>query len=156
EILRLAKKNGLKIPETIITNDYNLLNEAFTNDIEIITKSMSEACNIEYNKTITPLLTQKFTLPKLKAKEFFPSIFQQYIDKEYELRIFYLDGVFYSMAMFTQKNVKTSVDFRNYDFENNPRCVPYQLPYAIEKKLNSLMKELKINTGSFDMIKSVK
>lgn len=156
EVLRLAKKHGLKIPETVITNDHSFLNKTFTSNIEIITKSLGETCNIEYKKTTTPLLTQKFTSSELKEKKFFPSLFQEYIDKEYELRIFYLDGTFYPMAMFTQKNEKTVVDFRNYDFEKSPRCVPYKLPKSIEKKLDLLMKELEVNTGSFDMIKSVK
>jgi glutathione synthase/RimK-type ligase-like ATP-grasp enzyme len=56
------------------------------------------------------------------------------------------------MAMFTQRNNKTSIDFRNYDLKNPPRRVPYNLPKHIEQKADNLMKELGVNTGSIDMI----
>lgn len=66
-----------------------------------------------------------------------------------------MDGVFHSMAMFTQRNQKTTIDYRNYDFEYPARRVPYDLPKSIEKKIDALMRELGLNTGSIDMIYTV-
>jgi ATP-GRASP peptide maturase of grasp-with-spasm system len=152
EVLILAQKKGLKTPKTIITNNKSDILNTFSKDEEIITKSLGEATRINFLNTSTPLLTQKFRLKELKNNKFFPSLFQKYVDKKFELRIFYLSGDFYSMAMFTQKNSKTSIDFRNYDYDRPPRRIPYQLPKNIETMLDDFMRELGVNTGSIDMI----
>jgi len=82
----------------------------------------------------------------------FPSLFQRSINKKYELRIFYLDSDFYSMAIFSQSNIKTKTDFRNYD-ENKPnRCVPFTLPLDIKNKLDLFMRRKNYKTGSIDML----
>ena len=86
--------------------------------------------------------------------KFSPSLFQGYIEKEYELRIFFLDDSFYSMVIFSQSNEKTKIDFRNYDIEKPNRVCPYSLPKKIERKITKLMNTIGLNTGSIDMIKS--
>lgn len=155
DVLRVAKDSGLKIPKTTVTNKFTYVQEGYGLQGEVITKSLGQFSTIQYKDYSKKLLTQKFKTIELEGKSFFPSLFQEYIDKEYELRIFYLDGSFYSMAIFSQKNRKTIVDFRNYDYDNPSRNVPYKLPYTIQKKLDHLMKNLGLNTGSIDMIRSV-
>lgn len=152
EILKFAHKNNLKIPKTIVANNKAQLVKNFSKNEDIVIKPMGEAKNIYYLNSMTPLLTQKIKIKDIKCDKFSPSLFQKYIKKKFELRIFYLNEQFFSMAMFTQKNSKTSVDFRNYDRNNPPRRVPYNLPKEIELRLNNLMLELGINTGSIDMI----
>ncbi len=41
-----------------------------------------------------------------RYKNFFPSLFQEKIEKEYELRIFHLNGVNYPMAIFSQRMLR--------------------------------------------------
>ena len=96
-------------------------------------------------------ITQKdlISLPE----KFFPSLFQEEIIKEYELRSFYLDGRFYSMAIFSQNNKKTKVDFRNYDLKHPNRTVPYKLCEIVQERLKKTFTELKLKTGSADLIK---
>jgi ATP-GRASP peptide maturase of grasp-with-spasm system len=154
EVLHVAHKNGLKVPSTIVTNNKSYLTNFFSPNQEIIIKSLGEAKDITLLNFTTSLLTHKLNLHDLKLCKFSPTLFQEYIEKKIELRIFYINGEFYSMAMFTQKNTKTSTDFRNYDFKNPPRRVPYFLPKNIENKLHNLMLELGVNTGSIDMIYS--
>jgi len=83
---------------------------------------------------------------------FFPSLIQDYIEKKYELRIFYLRGSFYSMAIFSQNDAKTKVDFRNYNSDIPNRKVPFKLDQEQESKLKLLMETININCGSIDMI----
>jgi glutathione synthase/RimK-type ligase-like ATP-grasp enzyme len=83
---------------------------------------------------------------------FFPSLFQQKIEKKYELRVFYLNNVFYSMAIFSQNDMKTKIDFRNYNYKTPNRNVPYKLPLEIESKLHLLMLQLELTTASIDLI----
>ena len=56
------------------------------------------------------------------------------------------------MAIFSQNNVNTQVDYRNYDHEKPNRCVPYNLPNTIKRKIFKFMKYKKIDTGSIDII----
>lgn len=56
------------------------------------------------------------------------------------------------MAIHSQLDAKTNVDFRNYNFEKPNRTIPYDLPKGIKNKIDKLMKELKLNCGSLDMI----
>src|SRR5690606_10463706 len=78
-----------------------------------------------------------------------PSLVMEMIEKKYEIRTFYLNGVFYSMAIFSQSQDQTKVDFRKYATN---RTTPYKLPNTIEKQLQKVFEEFNLNTGSADII----
>lgn len=157
EILLLAKMHGLTIPETIVTNfidasDKNILNQEET----YISKPLSETSIIAEETRRYSMLTKVVDQTQLPENTFiFPSLLQKCIEKEFEIRTFYLSGKCYSMAIFSQENEKTKTDYRNYDSENENRCVPYQLPKTIEKKIKKMMNALKLDAGSIDFIKTV-
>ena len=73
--------------------------------------------------------------------DFFPTFFQDKIEKEYEVRTFYLNGNFWSFAIFSQNDNQTKLDFRRYNWSNPNRNIIYQLPKKIEKQIDLLMKE---------------
>jgi glutathione synthase/RimK-type ligase-like ATP-grasp enzyme len=56
------------------------------------------------------------------------------------------------MAIFSQGDNKTSLDFRRYNRSFENRKVPFQLPEIIEEKLNGLFNALNLNCGSIDLI----
>lgn len=58
------------------------------------------------------------------------------------------------MSIFSQNNNKTKIDFRNYDFKKPNRMVPYRIDETLKQKLTSLMKEVCLNMGSIDLLKS--
>lgn len=58
------------------------------------------------------------------------------------------------MAIFSQENEKTRIDYRNYDREKPNRCVPYHLSDDIQSKLSAFMNLIDMNCGSIDMIYS--
>lgn len=155
KVLEIANKHKLKIPETLITSSKKVLSIFLKeNDNSILTKSLGEGKKIEFENEIFTFYTKRINNIEIVDDKFSPSIFQKYIDKTYELRIFYLDGNFFSMVIFSQTNPQTIDDFRNYDNQNPNRYEPYSLPKIIEVKLDKLMKELGLNTGSIDMIKA--
>jgi ATP-GRASP peptide maturase of grasp-with-spasm system len=152
--LHNAKKAGLMIPSTLIsTNKDELIKFNDLND-SLITKSISEALYLkvefDYYCNYTEVLSQEF-IHNL-SNTFFPSFVQTRVEKAYELRIFYLHKHFYSMAIFSQIDSQTSVDFRKYNDQKPNRTVPFKLPSNIEEKLNLFMKSMNLNTGSIDMI----
>ena len=60
------------------------------------------------------------------------------------------------MAIFSQADKQTSIDFRNYNYEKPTRRVPYKLPKKFEDKLREFMKLAYLNTGSIDIIRNEK
>ena len=158
EVLILAKKIGLNIPKTIITNkkDY-ITNEFRFNKTGLITKPMGEGKQINFKNTNTPLLTTMFYIKdinSLNLNVFCPSKIQENIQKLYELRIFFVGKKLYPMAIFSQQNSSSKVDSRNINNKKPSRRVPYKLSKKIILKLKSLISNLDIDSGSIDMIKS--
>ncbi len=155
-VLDAANEVGLKIPKTIVTNRRDRLTTTFLGR-EIITKHISEAHGMFFDATLfmnyTAVVTKEFidTLPET----FFPSLFQEKIEKKYEIRAFYLIGEIYAMAIFSQSSEQTKVDFRQYDFSNSNRMVPFDLPLSVQAKISALMERLNLKHGSIDLIKSV-
>jgi len=154
EVLNKASKIGLLIPKTIITNNKNDLIEFFNENKTIITKPIYEVDSWEFEENNYTLFTEEIKKDNLLniPNTFFPSLFQEKIIKEFEIRTFYLDGTFFSMAIFSQDNEKTEVDFRKYDTENENRVTVFKLPEDIQMKLTDLMKEIGMQSGSIDLI----
>ncbi len=151
KVLRLAKESGLDIPKTYIANSKTQLLNIMKKSAKLITKPLYEGIGFFTENGVYITHTQKVNNPKYS--QFLPSLFQEEIEKNYEIRVFYLDEKLYSMAIFSGSNQKTKTDFRNYDLINPNRYIPYVLPKHIKIKLINLMNMLKLSTGSIDMIK---
>jgi ATP-GRASP peptide maturase of grasp-with-spasm system len=150
QVLKIAKEIGLNIPDTIVCTDRISLIKKI-NKKRIINKHISNIINVNFKNKLYLARTNEIDIKTL-PQSFFPSLFQNLIEKKYELRIFFLKNTFYPMAIFSQADKKTDVDFRNYNYEKPNRNVPFILPQSIKAKLKNLMKKLKLNTGSIDMI----
>jgi ATP-GRASP peptide maturase of grasp-with-spasm system len=156
-VLASAKTSGLRIPNTIITQrKESLLKFYKENNSKIITKPIFNGASIPLSETETGVMYTSMidddTLKKI-PDTFFPSLFQEFIEKEYELRIFYLDGKFYASALFMECT-SDNIDYRNKNKNKTVRTVPYLLPKDIEERLHNLMTALDLNTGSIDVLKS--
>ena len=158
EVLLKARECGINIPKILITNKKQKLKDFIDkHKFKVITKSIKD--NL-YSKLNDSTYVMQYTaevesnLFNSLPKTFGYSLFQEYIEKKFELRIFFLNKEFYAMAIFSQNNPKTKIDFRRYDTENPNRTMPYLLPKKIENKLTKLMNLLNLNSGSIDMIVS--
>ncbi|MEI6764982.1 MAG: grasp-with-spasm system ATP-grasp peptide maturase [Bacteroidota bacterium] len=159
-VLSMARKAGLDVPDTAIISSKNALT-AFYNQHSpsgIITKSLNQSFGLQddVNSIYIAGYTSLFGNAEIDQcpETFFPTLFQEAIPKKFELRIFYLNGKFFSSAIFSQNDEKTKVDFRNYNFEKPNRTPPFKLPESIEKKITDLMQKMELNSGSIDMIYS--
>lgn len=150
--LFLAKKVGLKIPETLVAKKKKPIFNFFKTNKKVITKSISEGGVTFNNKVILSGLTAEVTRNDLYKRSFFHSLFQKKLDKAYELRIFYLNEKTYTTAIFSQLDKKTLIDFRNYNYLKPNRTPRFNLPKEIEEKIIRLMKTLKMKSGSIDMV----
>jgi ATP-GRASP peptide maturase of grasp-with-spasm system len=150
DVLFQASINNLKIPKTIVTSKNKYVKTIHLDHSKLITKSINMAPNIETDHEqllgYTSIIDQK-ALPAL----FFPTKFQELIQKYCEIRVFTIGEEFYSMAIFSQNNNSTSVDYRNREGLPN-REVPFNLPVEIQNKLLTLIRHYKLNSASFDFI----
>jgi ATP-GRASP peptide maturase of grasp-with-spasm system len=140
---------GLKIPNTLLTMERNDLEQEF--QTAFITKGISQVFCPSIGREDYITYTKELNLTDI-PNTFFSSLFQEKIIKHADIRIFYLNKVCYSMAILSQNNVQTEIDFRKYDRKRPNRCVPFKLPIDIEIKLSKLMEKCNQQTGSIDMV----
>lgn len=149
-----AQKLGIKIPDTLITTSKNSVLSFLNKHKKIITKPIKRGLNFKIENvnfyTETLLLTYEDVINY--PNSFSPIKLQNYIEKVFELRVFYLDGVFYSSAIFSQNDEQTKIDFRNYNESNPNRVLPFNMPKNEEVKFRKLMKTLNLKSGSLDII----
>lgn len=158
KVLHLAHDLGLNIPETIITTSKQDVQKLLKKVRKIIAKPLKDirflpssdktSTYYMYTKVIDEACISNF------AEYFFPSIVQGYVEKNYELRIFFCEDNYFSAAILSQDIEQTTEDFRNYSKTFPNRIIPFNLESSTIDKLKLLMEKLGLNTGSIDMIMS--
>lgn len=156
EAIRTAKEHGIKVPETIVTTKKSVLKDFICKYKNVITKDLTDGIGFRTNDwhiyAYTEILTSN--LYNSLTNDFAPSLFQELIDKKFEIRSFFLHDTFYSMAIFSQSNAQTRVDYRHYDRDTPNRRIPFKMPKDIENKLKSVLLQLNLNSASIDLIYS--
>lgn len=153
DILNKAQICKIQIPDWIVTNNRDELINFIIKNKSVAIKPFS---SIQFSKgmyrykNLTNMIDEN-SVNKIPHK--FSSIFcQKYIEKKYELRIFYFNDLFFPMAILSQKDARTKIDFRDYNKDKPNRSVPFEVPKAYLLKLKRLIKLLEIDTGSFDIL----
>lgn len=151
-----AKKVGLKIPNTLITESKSDLIVFKNNNFnDIICKRITDDLFVKYGKYTYDLnetfIVSNELLEKLPSK-FGLSLFQERIKTEFEIRVVFLKDNFYSMSIHSMND---EVDYRvNFDNPGKIRFNTYKLPKSIEDKLRKMFKNVELNFGSVDLIYS--
>ena len=154
KVLKACVKHDIKIPETIVTTCKKTLRSFIIKRNRIITKNCNPGLLMGYKGYSFSGFTVEVTNEMMDSlsDHFFPTLYQEMIEKSFELRVFYLDGKCYASAIFSQSDDQTMVDFRNYNSDTPNRTPPYKLPNYLEKKLIKLMEDINLNCGSIDLL----
>lgn len=152
--LFLAKEVGLETPDSIVSSSKKPLQEFYNIHKAVISKGVQDIMTFIYESRSYNYMTEVVNENDIEemSNSFFPSLLQKNVRKLYELRVFYMKGEFSSMAIFSQEDKQTKVDFRVYNLEKPNRTVPYNLPTEIEQKLHLFMQKMELDTGSIDLI----
>jgi ATP-GRASP peptide maturase of grasp-with-spasm system len=155
--LATAAEVGLDIPRTLVTTSRDELSSFLEQHGRVITKAVSEGQYFVLDGRVHLMYTTELDAAAVAElpPQFFPALFQECLQKQYELRVFYLDGRQYAAAIFSQSDKQTQTDFRRYNFARPNRVVPYQLPAAVSEQIEALMRKLPLETGSLDLVKTV-
>jgi ATP-GRASP peptide maturase of grasp-with-spasm system len=156
KVLRIAEKYGINTPKyEIISNLNQIEHNDFSTD-KFVTKAICEGVYKTTDKHHFYSYTESYNTEDFSEEKnnisIFPSLIMEQIEKELEIRSFFLDGSFYSMAIFSQINEQTKVDFRKYDEVKPNKCEAFQLPKKIEEKLKKVYKAFNLNSGSADLV----
>ncbi|WP_345992616.1 MvdC/MvdD family ATP grasp protein [Chryseobacterium sp. Chry.R1] len=148
--LKIAKKNKLTIPKTLFSNDEEEITAFFHTYCNgkavaklhgVIAKSMGG------ENMLSTTIIREDNLESLADIAYCPMIFQPYIEKEYELRIMYVDGEFFTGKINNSEHADWRVNQGNYTWS------AYELPEYIKSSLTLMMKEMGLYMGAIDMIK---
>lgn len=148
KVLSIAKDLGINISTTYIVNDFDTIDFRHS----YITKAISDLAISNENKNYYSM-TEKVSVED--GVNICNTLIQKEVKKKFEIRSFFFNNSFYSTAIFSQENEKTALDFRNYDFENPNRVVPFKLPDYLEAKLKKLCNLINLKSGSFDLVYTV-
>lgn len=152
--LKLAQESGLSVPKTLITQSKDKLLTFQGEVASIITKSIQDFYNSVHDSFYYYNHTERVTAEALAdmPDTFFPTQVQEELPKAYELRIVFVCQRLYTMAIFSQNDTQTSVDWRNYNRQKPNRTVPYLLPPFQEAAVLRFIEKSGLNIGAIDMI----
>ncbi|WP_259015539.1 hypothetical protein [Emticicia fluvialis] len=149
-----AQNAGLKVPKSSIINNKRDLKHFFSlTKHGVITKPINKSSYfINYEKTYF-VHVKDISVEDIEALPdfFFPSLFQEKILRDIEIRVFYLDGDFYSMAMINS-NETPEVDIKRGFNTDTQHWTVFSLPDIVKEKITKFMKLVSLNTGSMDII----
>lgn len=155
--LILAKKCGLSVPNSLLSNSPDAVRQFFESENgNLITKMLTPLTTFMSNPKAF-VYTSKVNrehLSKLDSLKYCPMQFQQEIEKAYELRVVFVAGEFFTgkISLKTARS-KQSLDWRST--EHPHFCwKPYQLPDTVCQQIRLLMARLSLNFGALDIIRA--
>ena len=150
--LKIADKAHLNIPETLISNnplaikDFIKKNNAIYKPLYPVAWVDKNEMRLTYTKSISVE-----NLPSDKLLQCTPGIFQQKIEKQYELRITYFGNKYIAVKIHSQIHDQAKMDWRSAPVEEL-LLEQVVLPDKIDLACKETMKNLGIVFGCFDFI----
>lgn len=153
--LQLAQSIGFRIPPTIVTNDPGEVLTFFKEqEGAIIFKTLHQGY-LDYGDkgyNIPTTLIREEHLEKLTLVRTVPCLFQQHVEKLYELRVTIVGKTVFSVRIDSQEIPETVIDWRLPKYIGKLRHTPVQLPEDLEKRCVNLVALLELNFGAIDII----
>ena len=147
----LASKVGIKVPASLVTTSKKDLIEFNEQHPKLVTKPIGDIFMGFVDKK--PLrgrvnLMTKDILDKLPVS-FFPMLFQEIIEKSFEIRLFICKNEFHAVAILLTDN--TEIDYR-FVSNDKIRQIPFEIPPVMKEKIKKMLEYLKLDTASLDII----
>lgn len=147
--LGTAQRIGLRIPETICTNDVKAA-RAF------VKRHRGRVCLREFNRAAGGALTTPLdadAIKRLDLIETAPTVLQRYVDKAYELRVVLIGDRTFACRIDSQASPRARWDWRVYD-NASVKWEPTTLPASLRRRLVRFARAHRLSWGSFDLIRS--
>ncbi len=150
-----AQKQGFLVPSTLITGDKLSLVSFYHQFIEtgiickrVLDPPFYETKDCVYDFTLT-FSIDEHDIDDIPDR-FAISLFQEKISAEFEIRVIFIQGTFFAMAIHAFEDV---VDYRlKLGSKKNIRMVPFKLPDDVGRKLKTVFEKAELNYGSADLM----
>ena len=152
--LHQAKKAGMRVPDTLITNNGEDLKDFFNQQNGNIVMKMMTTLSATMEGSSFFLYTQKITEADLNDADllhYCPLTFQEEIEKDHELRVAYVDGKCFIGKIDAKGSKKGATDWR----VSEPGSVSWEngvLPADKQQKLRKFMNNINLKFGAIDYI----
>ncbi len=156
EMLNEAQCSGLAVPMSRIINNRTDL-QAFqrASASGLISKTISNATTVYVQDTYSyGMFTHALTPGEIDEFPplFFPTLFQEKIRAQYEIRAFYIDGQLFPTAIVNSSPNK-STDRKLDSSRDTTHFIPCQLPPSVASAVRVFMERIGLNTGGIDLIR---
>ncbi|MFH1170734.1 MAG: hypothetical protein V1704_04215 [Candidatus Vogelbacteria bacterium] len=154
--LRLARQLGFSIPETLVTNDAEEA-DGFIKRLapkKVVYKTLSRPFVSETEETYRSVYTSLVEMSPQVARSIrlAPCLFQECVEKDYELRITVVGEQVFTTRLFSQEHTSTVIDWRRDQHKVKLRQELCVLDPEIEHLCVKLVKQLGLVFGAIDMI----
>lgn len=153
--LRVAQEVGLPIPRTLVSNDPAAIARAHAQFDRTIVKPARSGHfwkgGEEYS-VFTSVLTAEH-LDALEDAKWTPSIYQELVPKDVDVRVTWVGGRAFAAAIHSQTDPAAEIDWR----KTRNAALPHSrlaLPQAVLEKLQQLMDRLHLAFGCIDLVRT--
>lgn len=159
EQLQRAMKLGFRVPASLITNSAAQVlafKKQIAGDIifkPLSTSSLAAEIVSESDRVIDGITTTVIDddmMADLESVNELPCCFQEYIAKQYELRVTVIAGHVFAAKIYSQDDVRTTVDCR--DISADIRYEATQLPPDIANRCREFVSSYGLNFSALDII----
>jgi len=156
EQLKIASKIGLRIPQTLITNEPEEVKRFLEKCPNGVVAKMQTGFAIYEEGVEQVVFTNVLNaddLTKLDSLRYCPMQFQEKIEKETELRVTIVGNKIFAFEVDSQKLETASVDWRREGVKLIDDWMPCTLPESVSSNLLKLMEVYQVDYGAIDLIK---
>ena len=151
--LKIAGSIGFNLPATLITNDKTKLTSFFyKHQKNIIIKPIGQT-RIDRKNNASFIFTNKLNeelINRIDEFDLTPCIFQENVEKDYELRITVVGDEVFPAAVYSQTESETITDWRRKKLSFSKITVPDH----IRELCIEVVKRLNLKFGAIDLIKT--
>lgn len=148
--LVLAREIGFTIPETLVTNNWNAVDELLDNGDIIIKMPRGILHGEAQPKVLYTTVLNKDMWNQLTESNPFPGIYQQRISKEREWRVTIVGEDVFNAAIYTTMDAKD--DWRRHQFTSKVSFRNETLPDSEGQRCIEFLGRLGLKYGTFDLI----
>jgi len=149
--LALARRLGLAIPPTLVSNDSDEV-RAFIAAAPgpVIYKCFSQGLDLPPDQAQYTGVVGASEQARLDLIRATPGVFQHYVEKAFELRVTIVGERVFAGRINSQASESSAIDWRRRPFDMDKK--PYDLPDDVAAKLRAFMRAFGLVYGAFDLI----
>lgn len=156
---RLALGLGLKVPKTIITNDPTIAREFVGSRLN---NSVFKAIRNEFldygdrGFNIPTTLLGEAHLAKMELVKKLPSLFQECVERQYEVRVTMVGGDIFPVRIKPKKDAPWNVDWRHPNLAGKVDYDVYDLPPTLVSACKEIKRRLDLRFCVLDFARDLK